>query len=1008
VAIATPEAALPFNSQVPTVARVGQPYHFQFSSSTFAPDTQTFQYHLSNGPAWLLLDAATRTLSGTPSSGDVGPAQFILSATDGDGTAHIGCTLIVSKDPAPALAGDISQQLTENVNLTSSEPMVLTVLPSSSFRLQFKHDSFIDIVERNLYYYATMTDHTPLPSWLIFDAQNLAFSGLAPQLTAVPLTWSIDIIASDVVGFAGSSASFSITIAAEQLVFVPQEQAINIIAGEDFRFTGLQNMLYRNGAKRDISALQSATASVPSWLKFDTTTLALEGAVPANTGSTNVTVTVRDKLGDQASALLYLVSPSGSGFAGEVGRLTAHEGDGFSYQFPRSLFSVPDPQLLVVIPETAQWLHFNAASRALYGTVPTSKKRSTVHATLKLTSPALPSAQSQVFEIDIASPTSHQQPSNASSRPLGPGSASDKLRSRLSGGVVAAVVLGCLLAAAILAACLVLIGQRKRRRKEQSYDDSESSPKRYISRPILQPDPDAIMVTTEFQTDVEKAAEEGGRAPQIALNIPATPHNRGFKWSKRFSRISHASSLIGPGEEAIRADTNIPELGRRSAVLQDVHESFAVPAALAHTSARSPKLSPGKRVLRRVRKMRQLPSQSIGLGIDIGEADMQLSRAARRRQRKQEAERKVGLSRATTVTTRDSGGSVSTRGTSVLSPRASDFPHPPDRSAQKRSRARPKLTLTESQKRRSVRLVERSNSAPDDRSLHEKRQSYIRNRASATLASPLFANGPRISTLGGKSVRGSLNGISAGEYRESKRGSSKLTIYSESSSIEPPPRDPRRLSARLRTAFGPNFPRVVTKTTLELDENEAEDDASSFYTTSSSISERDYTAEMALPRHQRSWVLPGEASPTPPPETLRARGGMGTRQREVKARHSVHRSSPLSTGAAGAASKNLAEQYKAKKTRRSKLGEPMDLVSNDSLSRAKPARSQDLPPAAFEQPKTHGLSNLRQELEDLDTEDTRPGSEMFEALEGAGLMPPSISEGRDFTAKSNASGPAFI
>ena len=189
---ATPGAAFPFNSQVPTVARVGQQYDFQFSGSTFAPDPTNFTYSLSDQPAWLVLDSATRILSGAPSQADVGSNTFTLTAADNTGAVHMACTLVVSTDPPPQIEGDITQQLAAAANLSSSQPPVVTVLPASNFNFEFKQGSFIDVVQRTLHYYATLADHTPLPSWLMFDSQSLTFSGIAPQLSAFPQSWDVD------------------------------------------------------------------------------------------------------------------------------------------------------------------------------------------------------------------------------------------------------------------------------------------------------------------------------------------------------------------------------------------------------------------------------------------------------------------------------------------------------------------------------------------------------------------------------------------------------------------------------------------------------------------------------------------------------------------------------------------------------------------------------------------------------------------------------------------------
>ena len=1029
-AFAAPEVAFPFNSQVPTVARVGQEYAFQLSSSTFAPQSTNFTYSLSDQPAWLSVDSVTRTLMGAPSQADVGASTFTLVAADSNGAAYMDCTLVVSTDPPPQLEVDINQQLAATANLSSTQPPVVTLLPLSPFNFDFRQGSFIDIVQRKLYYYATLTDHTPLPSWLIFDSQRLVFSGMAPELTAFPQSWDINLIASDVEGFAGSTASYTLAVGTQQLVFVPEQQRVDITLGMHIQYTGLKDDLFLNGKRVEPLALKSASASVPSWLIFDSSTLEMTGIVPNGVKGQNITVTVEDKSGNQATALVRFLVTNSSLFTETIGTLTAHSGQMFSYRFADALFTEEHVELMVTLPATATWLKFDADTRELHGQVPTQTTPTTVEATLRVRSPNIPEGETQQFAINVlASATTASAPvdvtsHHSTSETLAVGSNTSKKEephSHLTRGIMAAVVIGALIGIALLAACLILCWRRRKR--HEGYVEATSPAKRTISKPILPPDSDTIRVTTEVQTDIEKAAEGGTQqdraaesecAPQIALNLPMRTNSKRSKWTKRFSRTSLASSL-GNGEGAIRADSNIPELGRQSAALHAPHDSFSVPAEMARSSRQLPELSPGKRALRFLREKRQ-SGQSIGLGIHTNGAGLLPQHSYRGARSHRRAVSSLGLSAAMD---RSSIASLSTRGTSLLSTRASEFPRPPTRSTFTGSKSIPTLSLTEGENKKSIRLVDPSDSAPDNRSLQDKRQSFIRNRASTSFASPLFAHGSRVSSNTQQNGRTSANASSTSSRRRSKRGRSNLTTYSESSSVEPPPKDPRRFSARLRSTFAPSFPRAIAKSTLAGEDYDAEngDSNSDFYTTSSSISGADLAAEMALPRDQRPWALPGE-TPTPPPAnqacSLRSNdwASRSERRRQLwKERLREHSSSPLSTAVAVAVPVTdrspLSADAKASQARRSRLSEPISLVSNDSLSRTNKLERPRLVQTNSKRPvsveKCQRLSSLKAE-----TEDARPGSEMWEAMEGAGLLSPSRGDGEDGTQKSNMGGPAFI
>ena len=1041
---AAPSLAFPFNSQVPAVARIYQAYLFQFSPSTFSPDSSNFTYSISSQPGWLALDGATRTLSGTPDQTDLGASTFTLTAADETGVTHMACTLVVSSDPAPQLEGDISKQLAATANLSSTEPPTVTILPSTAFHFSFKQSSFIDIVQRQLYYYATLTDHTPLPAWLLFDATSMTFSGVAPVLSAMPQSWNVDLIASDVAGFAGATASFTVAIGVQQLAFVPAEQTVNITSGTQLDFTALAKQLYRNGIPVLISDVAKASAAgLPSWAHFDSATLAMTGDVPAAASDASVSVTVTDELGNTATAVVNLASGNASLFHGTIGTLTAYSGQVFTYRFPDSLFDEPDLDLTVTLPATATWLRFDQSSRELQGTVPSQTAPTAIAATVVAQTSQLATAQTQVFTIDIkavatsTASTSHlttrASPTNSSSPTPLPVAVEDLPGRHLSAGIIAAIVVLSALAAVLFLGLLILC---LRRRRGNGYERQSATPvkERGISRPIPAPETDAIVVTTEVQRDVEKMAEsegrdnaedEGERPPQIALNLPSRATSKRSRWLNRFSYISQVSSL-GNGEDAIKADSNIPEWGVDSAAIHTPHDSFSVPTEMARVSRQLSQTSPTKRAMRRLRERRR-SRQSFGLGIDTLDEDSELPRHSSRRSHRR-GKSSLGLA---AVADRSSQASITTRGTSVLSTRPSDFPRPPTRSAGTKSRSVPILSVTDAGQRQSIRLVGRSDSIADNRSVQDKRQSFIRNRASTSIQSPLFAHGSRAPSSTRQTGAESTAASSSGSARQSRRGKSTLTSYSESSSLEPQ-RESRRLSARVRSAFAPSYPRAITQSSLGADDEGAANDGDSdsgFETVTESISEEDWRAQMTLPRSQRPFVLPGEASPTPPPGPPTSRQPSSARHsassvqkgapwQKWKERSRERSSSPLSTAVAVTAAdrSSLAASGNASLARRSRLSEPIDLVSKDSVSRAKMERPRLVHtfsgrPVSVEEVKR--LSSLRAET---GTEtDTQAGSEREaegeRETEGVGLMPRANSEpleGRVVTQGSNMSGPVFL
>jgi hypothetical protein len=1017
---AIPAAVFPFNSQVPTAVRINQPYAFQFSGSTFAPGDANLIYSLSGQPAWLSLDSTARTLTGTPGQADSGSSTFILTAADSSGAAHMQCTLVVSSDPVPILQGDLGSQLAESTNLSSSNPPVMALLPNNAFNFHFRQNSFIDIVQRSLYYYATLTDHTPLPAWLHFDPAQLAFAGVAPLLSAFPQSFEVMLIASDVPGFAGSSSTFTIMIGERQLVFVPEEKTVRVKAGEAVAVDDLGSGLLLNGQKMDLSRLKSVeTKDLPAWLELDSKTLELHGNAPDDLQAANVTITVSDENGDTAMVVVRLVLDGDTTalFTGSIGTLNATPGEHFEYTIPTSVIGNSDATLMLVLPTDATWLQFDSGKRELKGEVPTQAS-SIITATLNARAQSAPEPETQIFSINIKATasvgssssattlvTSRTSPTESPTLPAAVFADDMGSHSGLPGRTIAGIFVGVLLAVAILFAILFVCCHKRRTR--EGYERHASPSKRTISRPIPSIEANSIAVTTELHRDIEKAVSptdneryQGAELPpQIALNLPPQSA-RNSKWTSRFSRNSLASSL-GNGEDMIRADANIPEWGHESAVLQTPHDSF-VPAQMARVSRQLSDTSPSKRAFRRLRakRARHQSEDDVGLGIGLDGASLSPHRAESRRK-----VRSLGLE---ATMERSSCGSLATEATSVLNMRPSDFPRPPTQTSVAGSR----FMLAGTEKRKSLRMVARSDSINDDRSLEEKRISFIKKRASTTLSSPLFSASLGPHRRNGHGSTTDVDGTSAPPSRRSKRIKSQLTSYSESSSIQPT-RSSNRLSQRIRSTFAPNFPRVITRSTLANDDADS-DKWETSSESSSSINlnaEMELADEMALPRHERSWVLPNEASPTPPPtappsnrrpsihRASTPNSNSSVRRTKPWTNTSSRSISPLAAQALDNASASLSASAKASRLRRSRLSEPMALTSKDSLSKVNAKiESADRPRLA------HTRSGRPVSVEDVQRLSSLRAERVEEEDVGAGAL---MEDARDRIV-TDGSGKVFI
>ncbi|GAB7361479.1 hypothetical protein MBLNU230_g1535t1 [Neophaeotheca triangularis] len=1085
------QIAHPFNAQVPPVARINNLYIYTLSASNFSPPTAATNanpnqpprtYALQNAPAWLSLASPSTsppTLTGTPGTADAGVAEFVLSATETTTgqRAEMSCTLVISSEPAPNLTGRPQLRSTTDSAQVAEAEVLLT--PGEAFRFVFERESFIDIVAgRELVFYATLEDHTPLPGWLGFQAGaggegELVFSGRAPGLlgAAEELAWRVLVIASEVVGFAGAEVGFGLVVTGDadgegELRFQPGV-VVGFREGEAVEFAGLSGFLREGGKGVAVERVSEVEAEgLPGWASLDEETLIITGMPGDNAGEQNATITVTDDDGDEASVVVRFVreDEEDSLFTGFIGELQAQAGESFEYQVPTSVLEQEGLDVNVVLPPTATWLSFNTESLTLSGEVPDRPQETSLSATMIARSSNNTSSQS--FEIDIrqrAADTpsatntligTRGSPTNTSTASATAGLLAASSGGQLADGAIAAIVLGSIAVAALIIGLLLFCCRRRRRGNYDRQSDDSSETKRKISRPIAPSNGDGIFVTTQLQNDVEKLAgspfekniqtiREQEQAPQIALNLPERSPRKS-RWSNRFSRFSQISSLGDGGDAAIRGNSDIPEWGRDSNMLSTPHQSFSVPAEIARHSRRNSELSPSKRALAKLREKHR-STQSIGLGIDSGDGSLLVPAHGSRHSKHGRGTSSHGLSATLEGSSRCQ--SMSTIGSSLLSTRASDFPRPPIIAALVGSRSKP--TLTDAEKRKSIRLVGRSDSIVDHRSLQDKRESFIRNRRKSRLESPFLAHGSSRASSGNKLAQltsGTDFASSQADMRRSRRGRSCLTSYSESSSLEPF-RESRRLSQRVRSTFGPNFPRTITRSSLGAQREqqveskqagvEKSESSRSFYTTSSSISDTDFRDEMALPRHQRNFVLPGEASPTPPPvaappssrrpsytrRTYSSSSSASGLSREAARQRwkdrlnrdskgnirDVRPSSPLSTAiAVPAVSRNsLTASGKASQARRSRLSDPMNLVSQDSLSgvmeRPKLVHTSSGRPVSVD--KAERFSSLRAE-----SGDARAGSEEWE--DGTGLIPPPVVGAREVgtggTGKSSMSGIAFL
>ncbi|KAM0567142.1 hypothetical protein ACHAP9_006661 [Verticillium nonalfalfae] len=311
---AQPAITFPFNSQLPPVARIAEPFSYTLSRQTFT-STSSITYSLNDAPSWLSIDNSTGRLFGTPKEDDVSKGDVVgvpvdVVATDNSGSATMTATLVVSRNRAPKVNNPLADQIQKFGD--QSAPHAIVSYPATPFSFSFATDTFS--AQTSLDYYATSADSSPLPSWMKFDPATLTFSGQTPPfetLVQPPQTFDFHLVASDVVGFAGVSILFSVVVGSRKLTADNTVIQLNATPGDAISYTRLQDDVKLDGKKVDRSEVTVSTRGLPGWLTFNETSLILQGTPAENDQSTNATITFQTALSDTLNIRLAVFIASG-------------------------------------------------------------------------------------------------------------------------------------------------------------------------------------------------------------------------------------------------------------------------------------------------------------------------------------------------------------------------------------------------------------------------------------------------------------------------------------------------------------------------------------------------------------------------------------------------------------------------------------------------------------------------------------------------------------------------
>ena len=368
VVAAAPPTPPTISGTPPSHVSAGKPYSFTPSAS--GPAGMPLTFSVQNKPSWAAFSASTGTLSGTPSTSNVGMfSNIAISVSDGQAAAALPAFSVQVDAVPPTISGTPATQVNELQGYaftpTASGPAGLTL----TYSVQ------------------------NLPSWAAFNTSTGALTG-TPSTSNVGTFSNIVITVND--GQASASlAAFSIQVKAVAPT-ISGAPAAQVTAGQPYSFTP-------TASGPAGLTLTFSVQNLPSWASFNTSTGTLSGTPPAAyVGTfTNIGISVSD---GQLSASLAPFSiqvnaqpPTISG--APPTQVTA----GQAYSFTPTASGPSGLTLTFSVQNLPSWATFSSSTGTVSGT-PTSSNVGTFSNIVISVSDGPASASLPAFSIQVNAP----------------------------------------------------------------------------------------------------------------------------------------------------------------------------------------------------------------------------------------------------------------------------------------------------------------------------------------------------------------------------------------------------------------------------------------------------------------------------------------------------------------------------------------------------------------------------------------------------------------------------
>jgi regulation of enolase protein 1 (concanavalin A-like superfamily) len=329
-------------------ATVGVAFSFQVPVGTFTDvDNASLTWSSNEALTWLSFDAATRTLSGTPTAGDVAASMITLTASDGSLSASDSFVLTVNaaSNTAPTITTTKPSSLTTNEDTAGSVNLAATDANGDTLTWLILTQGTKGTAAASGTGSPKMVTYTPTANLNGSDAFVVQVSDGRGGTDTITVNVTI-------------SAVNDVPVATAQSLTVTEDVAQAItLAGTDIEGSALTYAVGISPTKGVLSGIAPNLTYTPN----------------ANaTGADSFTFTVNDGTATSTAATVSISITAVNDapvLASAIADQTATVGVAFSFQVPVGTFTdVDNASLTWSSNEALTWLSFDAATRTFSGT----------------------------------------------------------------------------------------------------------------------------------------------------------------------------------------------------------------------------------------------------------------------------------------------------------------------------------------------------------------------------------------------------------------------------------------------------------------------------------------------------------------------------------------------------------------------------------------------------------------------------------------------------------------